>query len=39
MLAINEALGFVKQPAWIEFGKTLRDDDGESATPEGDGEG
>ncbi|HEY8597533.1 MAG TPA: GNAT family N-acetyltransferase [Thermomicrobiales bacterium] len=28
MLAINEALGFVKQPAWIDFVKTLRDDDG-----------
>jgi predicted GNAT superfamily acetyltransferase len=23
MLAINEALGFVKQPAWITFGKDL----------------
>ena len=24
MLAINEALGFVKEPAWITFGKDLR---------------
>jgi len=23
MLAINEALGFAKQPAWITFGKDL----------------
>ncbi len=27
MLAINEALGFVKQPVWIDFVKTLRDED------------
>jgi mycothiol synthase len=27
MLAINEALGFVKQPAWIDFVKVLRPDD------------
>ena len=26
MLAINEALGFVKQPAWITFGKDLSTD-------------
>jgi mycothiol synthase len=25
MLAINEALGFVKQPAWIEYTKKIRD--------------
>ncbi|MBC8142711.1 MAG: GNAT family N-acetyltransferase [Armatimonadetes bacterium] len=24
MLAINERLGFVKEPAWIEYGKTVR---------------
>jgi hypothetical protein len=24
MLSINEAMGFVKQPAWIELEKTLR---------------
>jgi len=33
MIAINEALGFVKQPAWIDFVKTLRDDDGAAVTP------
>jgi GNAT superfamily N-acetyltransferase len=27
MLSINEALGFVKQPAWIDFVKVLRPDD------------
>jgi hypothetical protein len=27
MLAINEALGFVKQPAWIDFVKVLRPED------------
>ena len=26
MLAINEALGFVRQPAWITFGKDLSAD-------------
>jgi GNAT superfamily N-acetyltransferase len=26
MLSINEALGFVKQPAWIEFAKVIRDE-------------
>ncbi len=25
MLSINEAMGFVKQPAWIEYAKTLQD--------------
>jgi len=28
MLAINEALGFAKQPAWITFGKDLSADNG-----------
>jgi len=27
MLSINETLGFVKQPAWIDFAKTLRPED------------
>ena len=26
MLAINERLGFVKQPAWIEFTKRFREE-------------
>lgn len=26
MLSINEALGFVRQPAWIDFRKTLREE-------------
>ena len=26
MLSINEALGFVKEPAWIDFVKVLRDE-------------
>lgn len=26
MLAINEALGYVKQPAWIDFSRTLREE-------------
>jgi GNAT superfamily N-acetyltransferase len=33
MIAINDALGFVKQPAWIDFVKTLRDDDGAAVAP------
>ncbi len=33
MLAINEALGFVKQPVWIDFAKTLREDDGVPVEP------
>jgi hypothetical protein len=33
MLAINEALGFVKQPVWIDFAKTLREDDGAPVEP------
>ena len=39
MLAINDALGFVKQPAWIDFVKTLRDDDGAAVTSHAEGEG
>lgn len=31
MLAINEALGFVKQPVWIDFVKALRDEDSASS--------
>ena len=27
MLSINEALGFVKQPAWISFAKTLKEEE------------
>jgi GNAT superfamily N-acetyltransferase len=27
MLSINEALGFVKQPAWISFARKLKDED------------
>ncbi|MGL4610949.1 MAG: hypothetical protein ACRCYY_14940 [Trueperaceae bacterium] len=26
MLAINEVLGFVKQPTWIEFVKTFKEE-------------
>jgi len=33
MLAINEALGFVKQPVWVDFVKTLRDEDEAADTP------
>ncbi len=32
MLSINEALGFVKQPAWIDFVKVLRIDEAEGET-------
>jgi RimJ/RimL family protein N-acetyltransferase len=39
MIAINEALGFVKQPAWIDFVKTLRDDDSAAVTSPAEGEG
>ncbi len=35
MLAINAALGFVKQPAWIDFIKSLRDEDEAADTPAG----
>lgn len=28
MLAINERLGFVKQPAWVDYVKVLAQDDG-----------
>jgi GNAT superfamily N-acetyltransferase len=38
MLAINEALGFVKQPAWIEFRKDLCADDGAAERPPAEGE-
>jgi GNAT superfamily N-acetyltransferase len=31
MLSINEALGFVKQPAWISYGLKLKDEEGEAA--------
>lgn len=34
MLSINEALGFVKQPAWVEFVKVLRTDDAPEAAGE-----
>jgi len=27
MLSINEALGFVKQPAWISFVKKIKDEE------------
>lgn len=33
MLSINEALGFVKQPAWIDFVKVLRSDDDAAPAP------
>ena len=39
MLAINEALGFVKQPAWIDFVNVLREGDEAATAPEGRGEG
>jgi GNAT superfamily N-acetyltransferase len=39
MLAINEALGFVKQPAWIDFVKVLRTDDDAPPAPAGEGQG
>lgn len=32
MLAINEQLGFVKQPAWINYVKTLREDGDEGGS-------
>ena len=32
MLALNEALGFVRGPAWIDFLKTLRDDGEDGAS-------
>jgi mycothiol synthase len=39
MLAINEALGFVKQPAWIDLVNVLRKDDEAAIAPDGKGEG
>ena len=42
MLAINEALGFVKQPAWVDFVKVLRADEageGAGAADAGEAEG
>lgn len=39
MLSINEALGFAKQPAWIDFVRVLREDGGAVAAPDGKGEG
>ena len=39
MLAINEALGFVKQPAWIDVVKVLREDDEAASAPDGQGAG
>jgi GNAT superfamily N-acetyltransferase len=34
MLSLNEAMGFVKQPAWIELEKHLRSPDGTAAAPD-----
>jgi mycothiol synthase len=39
MLSINEALGFVKQPVWIDFVNLLREDDEVATTPDGKVEG
>ncbi len=39
MLSINEALGFAKQPVWIEFVKQLREEDSALPEPGGGGEG
>jgi mycothiol synthase len=39
MLAINEALGFVKQPAWLDLVNVLREDDEAATAPAGLGEG
>jgi GNAT superfamily N-acetyltransferase len=39
MLSINEALGFVKQPAWIDFVKVLRTDDETAPVAAGEAEG
>jgi GNAT superfamily N-acetyltransferase len=38
MLSINEALGFVKQPIWIDFVKRLREDDAQVENGTGDTE-
>lgn len=35
MLALNEALGFVKGPVWLDFSKSLRDEDEAADTPVG----
>ena len=39
MLAINEALGFAKQPSWIDFVKMLRTDDTPASASVGEAEG